>query len=112
MQALRRPLIAYARSTPRRPRGEPDTVYILLASAYGMGGTIRAALNLAGYLAGHRPVEVISVYRYRQEGFFGSFPPGGEGTAPDAPRRRGVAGGVGARPRGPLRARRSILLPH
>lgn len=110
LQALRRPLIAYARSTPRRPRGEPDTVYILLASAYGMGGTIRAALNLAGYLAGHRPVEVISVYRYRQESFFGSFPPGVKVTALDDRRRGVVARGLGARLRELLRARRSILI--
>src|ERR687887_1425570 len=55
-QALRRPFVLYARSAPRRARPattDEPTVYILIASAYGMGGTIRAALNLAGYLAQH-----------------------------------------------------------
>jgi glycosyltransferase involved in cell wall biosynthesis len=110
-QALRRPFILYARSTPRRrrPAGEP-TVYILIASAYGMGGTIRAALNLAGYLAQHHRVEVISVYRYREMSFFGAFPPGVKVTALDDRRRKTVHAGLGGWVRKLLSARRSLLV--
>jgi glycosyltransferase involved in cell wall biosynthesis len=110
-QALRRPFLLYARSTPRRRRmDEEPKVYILIASAYGMGGTIRAALNLAGYLAQHHRVEVISVYRYRDTSFFGSFPPGVEVTALDD-RRKGTAyHGLTGRLRDLLWRRRSILI--
>ena len=71
-------LVRAARVAPR-----PDElaradrqVTILLVSAWGMGGTIRAAHNLAGWLARSNDVEIISVFRRRDEPFFGSFPPG------------------------------------
>src|SRR3954447_11855301 len=58
----------------RRPTG-PPRISILLVHAYGMGGTIRTVLNLAGELARDHEVEIISLVRRREEGFFG-VPPG------------------------------------
>jgi glycosyltransferase involved in cell wall biosynthesis len=75
-----------------------------------MGGTIRAALNLAGYLAQHHRVEVISVYRYRQKSFFGEFPPGVTVTALDDRRKKTVHAGLSGRLRKLLSGRRSILI--
>jgi glycosyltransferase involved in cell wall biosynthesis len=43
---------------------------MLLMSAYGMGGTIRATLHLAGDLALRHDVEVITVTRRRTRAFF------------------------------------------
>jgi glycosyltransferase involved in cell wall biosynthesis len=110
-EGLRRPLILYARGGPRGRRADgPPKVYILIANAYAMGGTIRAALNLAGHLAQRHPVEVISVYRYRRRSFFGDFPPGVVVTSLDD-RRRGVATrGPAGRLRRALRQVRSILV--
>jgi glycosyltransferase involved in cell wall biosynthesis len=56
-------------------------VTILLFSAWGMGGTTRTTLNLAGYLAEHYEVEIVSVIRRRAAPFFGEFPPGVKVTA-------------------------------
>lgn len=55
-----------------RRASAPDTatVRILLQHAYGMGGTIRTVLNLAGYLARERDVEIVSVVRAAEEPFF------------------------------------------
>jgi glycosyltransferase involved in cell wall biosynthesis len=55
--------------------GERVRIRILLQHAYGMGGTIRTALNLAGHLAHRYDIEIISVVRKREEPFF-AFPPG------------------------------------
>lgn len=42
-----------------------------------MGGTIRSVHNLAGYLAAEDyEVEIISIFRRRDNPFFGEFPPG------------------------------------
>ena len=74
-------LLRYARA---RPRGRDDRrVVIVIGSAWGMGGTIRAALNLAGYLADHADVEILSAYRRRDTPFMGAFPPGVTVTALD-----------------------------
>jgi glycosyltransferase involved in cell wall biosynthesis len=43
--------------------------------AWGMGGTIRATFNIAGYLAQRNDVEIISIVRRRKEPFF-PLPPG------------------------------------
>ena len=63
---------------------------IVLMSAWGMGGTIRAAHNLAGHLAQQGwNVRILSVFRTRDEPFFGSFPEGVEVIALND-RRRGA----------------------
>ena len=81
-RGLRRVILRYVRSAPKEDA--PETVVILLMSAWGMGGTVRAAHNLAGYLAERRhDVLMISVYRRAEEPFFGEFPPGVEVTALD-----------------------------
>src|SRR5918992_6049366 len=67
-RVLRSLLLRYVRAAPDRD-GRPK-VFILLVSAWGMGGTIRAAINLAGYLAADRDVEILSTYRRREESYF------------------------------------------
>jgi glycosyltransferase involved in cell wall biosynthesis len=76
---LRRLLTGVARGGGRRARapGAPRSVTFLLSSAWGVGGTIRAVLNLAGHLAAHGyDVLVITTYRRREQAFFGDFPAG------------------------------------
>jgi glycosyltransferase involved in cell wall biosynthesis len=70
--------------------GDRPKVTILLQHAWGMGGTIRATLNVAGHLARDYDVEILSVLRRRDEPFF-PFPPGVSVTAIDD-QRRGAAG--------------------
>jgi glycosyltransferase involved in cell wall biosynthesis len=71
----------------RAGRGATDIpgsgkVCILLMHAWGMGGTIRTTLNVAGHLAGRHEVEVLSIVRRRDTPFF-PFPPGVTVTAID-----------------------------
>jgi glycosyltransferase involved in cell wall biosynthesis len=68
---LRSALLRYVRAAPAPGQDPGKKVYILLVSAWGMGGTIRSAVNLAGYLASHHDVEIISTYRRRDEPYFG-----------------------------------------
>ena len=69
---LHRLAMPLARSLTRgrsAPAGAPQRVYLLLEHAYGMGGTIRTSLNLAGYLARGHEVEIVSLRRTRRKPF-------------------------------------------
>jgi glycosyltransferase involved in cell wall biosynthesis len=87
-------LLALAVRARRRrppPTGGRPTVHILLMHAFGVGGTIRTVLNLAGRLAGTYDVEIVSVLR-RREAFL-PLPPGVRVTSlddrtPGVPRSR------------------------
>ncbi|HET8758968.1 MAG TPA: glycosyltransferase family 4 protein [Solirubrobacteraceae bacterium] len=73
--AVHRAALGLVARLPRRSVARGDgSVRILIGHAYGMGGTIRTAHTLAGYLAGGRRVELVSVLRRRDEPFF-PFPP-------------------------------------
>ena len=61
----------------RRSPVAADRVVIVIAHAFGMGGTVRTALNLAGFLARTREVEIVSVVRRRDVPFI-PFPDGVE----------------------------------
>ncbi|MGW1355312.1 glycosyltransferase family 4 protein [Streptomyces sp. NPDC002409] len=50
-------------------------ISFLLHNAYGVGGTIRTTFNLAEELAGHHDVEIVSVFRHRDDPVLGA-PPG------------------------------------
>jgi glycosyltransferase involved in cell wall biosynthesis len=85
--------VAVAAAWPvARLGGRDDGVEVrfLLMHAWGMGGTIRSTLNLAGQLAQRHEVEILSVVRRRDEPHF-PFPPGVRVTAIDdqRPGRRG-----------------------
>jgi glycosyltransferase involved in cell wall biosynthesis len=84
-----RAILRCRRRRQRRER-DPIRVTILIVHAWGMGGTIRTMLNVAGRLAERHEVEVLSVWRTREEPFF-AFPPGVTVTAVDD--RRPGAGG-------------------
>jgi glycosyltransferase involved in cell wall biosynthesis len=108
---VRAALLRYVRAAPR-PEDLPGAdrrVFIFLWKAWSMGGTIRAAFNLAEYLTERGwEVEVISAVRDREEPFFGGFPAGVRVTTL-LDRRSG-------RPRVPLverllRALPSLLMP-
>ncbi|MBC2878126.1 MULTISPECIES: glycosyltransferase family 4 protein [Streptomyces] len=45
-------------------------ISFLIHNAYGIGGTIRTTFNLAGTLAEHHDVEIVSVFRHRDEPVF------------------------------------------
>ena len=80
------------RRARRAPAPDTRTVRILLQHAYGMGGTIRTVLNLAGHLARERDVEIVSVVRTVREPFF-PIPPGVRVSfLDDRTRRRGPVG--------------------
>src|SRR4051794_16747762 len=110
-QLVRALLLRAARARPSREAlaGADRRVVILLASAWGMGGTIRAALNLGGYLDADHDVEVLSAHRRRQAPFMGEFPPGLAVTALDD-QRDGVQTGLGARIAAWLRRYPSVLV--
>ena len=89
-----RPLLPrIARLPGRRHKGSRTRVTILIFNAYGMGGTIRTAFNLAHYLSEQYDVEVVTVKRRKREPFF-PFPPGVKVTALDDTVNRGLVKGL------------------
>ena len=102
--------VAVARALARGG-GRDDGVEIrfLLMHAWGMGGTIRTTLKLAGELARRHEVEVISIVRRRDEPFF-PFPPGVRVTAVDDHRRGRPAAPIARRVQALLRRRRGLLM--
>ena len=72
------PLVRLAVGNGRGRRGErrPDgPIRFVIFNAFGVGGTVRTVLNLAGALAERHEVEVVSLVRGREEPFF-ALPPG------------------------------------
>lgn len=74
LRVIRAGLVRYVRAAPAPGGGDRTKVYIFLVSAWGMGGTIRAAINLAGYLADRYEVEIVSTYRRNDEPYFAFDP--------------------------------------
>jgi glycosyltransferase involved in cell wall biosynthesis len=108
---VRAALLRHVRAAPRAEElaGADRRVFIVLWKAWSMGGTIRAAFNLAEYLTerGYE-VEVISAVRDREEPFFGAFPAGVRVTT--------LLDRRSSRPRSPLlerllRSLPSLLMP-
>jgi len=111
---LRAALLRYVRASPRAEEreGADRRVFILLWTAWGMGGTIRAAFNLAEYLIAHGyEVEVISAIRNRDVPFFGEFPAGVRVTSLDDRRKGAQPGGLRGQARRLLRPLSSVLMP-
>jgi glycosyltransferase involved in cell wall biosynthesis len=74
--AVHRAALRVLSALPRRRSAPGDgSVSLLLAHAWGMGGTIRTTLTMSAYLASRRDTEVVSVYRMREQPFF-PFAPG------------------------------------
>jgi glycosyltransferase involved in cell wall biosynthesis len=93
----------------RRPRGNGrPKITILIANAYGMGGTVRTCLNVAGFLAQRHEVEIISAQRRSDRPFF-PFPRGVRVRVADDQRERPLGGRAG-KLRQLLRPHRSRLL--
>jgi glycosyltransferase involved in cell wall biosynthesis len=93
----------------RGRQSDSPRIYILLMNAWTMGGTVRTALNLAGYLAQHHDVEILSVVRKRGKPYF-PFPPGVKVTVIDDQRAKRVVPGIAGLVRRLLSARRSVLV--
>jgi glycosyltransferase involved in cell wall biosynthesis len=104
--AVRARLVRWARGGSADP---PPRVYILLMHAWGMGGTIRTTLNLAGYLAQTHEVEILSVIRTRDKPFF-PFPQGVTVTAIDDQRHKARIPLAARLPRSLLSKRTSVLM--
>jgi glycosyltransferase involved in cell wall biosynthesis len=89
--AVHRCAVALTALLPRgRATRSPGPVRMLLVHAWGMGGTIRTTLTVAGHLAQGRDVELVSVVRWRRNPFF-PFPEGVGVRALDQ-RKKGLLG--------------------
>jgi glycosyltransferase involved in cell wall biosynthesis len=98
--ALHRAALPLAALLVRRsPATGAPKVQMLLAQAWSIGGTIRTTLTVAGYLASRHDVEVVSVYRQRDDPLL-RFPAGVRQTALDDRRAppRGLRRLLGALP--------------
>ena len=107
-------LLRHVRVAPREEQraGADRRVFIMLWSAWGMGGTIRAAFNLAEYLAARGwDVEIVSGYRNRDTPFFGEFPAGVRITALDDRRKGAAPRGLRGLIRTVLSRLPSVLMP-
>ena len=103
VRLVRGVLLRAVRAQPRED-GERRLI-IVLWTAWNMGGTIRAAFNLAEYMQARGwQVEIISGYRDRDEPFFGAFPAGVPVHDLDDRRKQRPA-------RRLLRKRPSVLMP-
>lgn len=71
-------------------------ISFLLHNAYGIGGTIRTTFTLAGTLAEHHDVEIVSVFRHREEPTMGA--PAGVRLRHLVDLRRGSPGYEGEEP--------------
>jgi glycosyltransferase involved in cell wall biosynthesis len=68
---IRALLVRYVRAKPRdRDYSDPPRVTLLTVSGWGKGGTTRAMLNLAEYLKDKHEVEIVGLWRIRDEPFF------------------------------------------
>jgi glycosyltransferase involved in cell wall biosynthesis len=114
-RVVRGVLLRYVRVRPSTEdrAGADRAVFILLWKAYEMGGTVRAALNLAEYLAERGyDVELISGVRDRDTSFFGDFPAGVRVTVLDDRRECARPRRAAARLlRRVLRSRSSLFMP-
>jgi glycosyltransferase involved in cell wall biosynthesis len=78
VRATRSALIRYARGRPdpAEEAGAERRVFVILMTAFGMGGTIRTTMNLVNHLAGvGYEVIILSVGQARDTPFFGDLPP-------------------------------------
>jgi glycosyltransferase involved in cell wall biosynthesis len=70
-RGIRGLLVRYVRAKPRaRDYSDPPRVTILTVSGWGKGGTTRAMLNLAEYLEGKHEIEILGLWRIRDDPFF------------------------------------------
>jgi glycosyltransferase involved in cell wall biosynthesis len=103
VRATRSALLRAVRAKPREDGARRLTIF--LWTAWNMGGTIRAAFNLAEYMQARGwQVDIISGYRDRDEPFFGAFPAGVPVYDLDDRRKRGPL-------RRLLRSRKSVFMP-
>lgn len=112
-RVLRRALRVYARRRPRAREleGADRRVFIPLVSAWGMGGTIRAAMNMAGYLAENGwEVHILSGFRRREQASMGELPAGVDVRALDDQRAAAQPRGLGGLLRRALRSVGSVLI--
>ncbi len=103
--------LAFARPRRRRQGTEFGSrkVYLLLMNAYGVGGTVRTALNLVAQLVDSHDVELISVIRRRERPQF-RFPEGLAVSVVDDRRKTVQPGGLRGRIRRRVRKLPSFLM--